>query len=70
MRRDRRPLPVQLREEILAIIEQEGFIDLSNVMLVDPADNRPSRVRVEDREGRHVRVFARSGDPVPEPAQG
>lgn len=52
------------------IIEQEGLIDLSNVMLVDPADNRPSRVRVEDRDGRHVRVFARSGDPVPEPAQG
>ncbi len=49
------------------IIEQEGYIDASNVMLVDPADNKPSRIRVEDRDGRRVRVFVRSGDPVPEP---
>ena len=48
------------------IIEQEGFIDASNVMLVDPKDNRPSRVRVEEREGQRVRVFVKSGDPVPE----
>ena len=49
------------------ILEQEGFVDASDVMLVDPADNRPSRVRVEDREGERVRVFVRSGHPVPEP---
>ena len=48
------------------IIEQEGFIDASNVMLVDPKDNRPSRVRVEERGGQRVRVFVKSGDPVPE----
>ena len=48
------------------IIEQEGFIHASNVMLVDPQDNRPSRVRVEERDGKRVRVFVKSGDPVPE----
>ena len=48
------------------IIEQEGFIDASNVMLVDPKDNQPSRVRVEERDGQRVRVFVKSGDPVPE----
>jgi len=48
------------------IIEQEGSIDASNVMLVDPKDNRPSRVRVEEREGKRIRVFVKSGDPVPE----
>jgi large subunit ribosomal protein L24 len=52
------------------IIEQEGFIDASNVMLVDPKDNRPSRVRVEERDGRRVRVFVKSGDPVPEAVRG
>ena len=52
------------------IIEQEGFIDASNVMLVDPKDNRPSRVRVEEREGRRVRVFVKSGDPVPDTMRG
>jgi len=49
------------------IVEQEGFIDASNVMLVDPKDNKPSRVRVEERDGQRVRVFARSGDAVPAP---
>jgi large subunit ribosomal protein L24 len=48
------------------IVEQEGYVDASNVMLVDPKDNRPSRVRVEERDGQRVRVFVKSGDPVPE----
>jgi len=52
------------------IIEQEGFIDGSNVMLIDPKDDKPSRVRIEDRGGKRVRVFARSGDPVPAPSEG
>ena len=49
------------------IVEQEGFIDASNVQLVD-AKGRASRVRVETQEGRRVRVFASSGERVPEPA--
>lgn len=49
------------------ILEQEGYVDASNVMLVDPSDQKPSRVRVELRDGRRVRVFVRSGEPVPEP---
>jgi large subunit ribosomal protein L24 len=48
------------------IVDQEGYVDASDVMLVDPQDNRPSRVRIEDRDGRRARVFVRSGDPVPE----
>ncbi len=52
------------------IVEQEGFVDASNVMLVDPSTGGASRVRVEVREGRRVRVFAKSGNPVPEPAAG
>lgn len=49
------------------IVEQEGFINASCVMLVDPADDKPSRVRIEERDGQRTRVFVRSGDPVPEP---
>ena len=49
------------------ILEQEGYISSSNVMVVDPASSSPSRVRVEARDGRRVRVFAKSGDEVPEP---
>jgi large subunit ribosomal protein L24 len=48
------------------IVEQEGFIRASNIMLVDPSNNKPSRVRVEERDGRRVRVFVRSGEAVPE----
>ncbi len=51
------------------IVEQEGFIDASNVMLVDPGSGRPSRVRTEQRDGRRMRVFVRSGEPVPDPAR-
>jgi len=51
------------------IVEQEGFIDVSRVMLVDPSDKKPSRTRVEERDGRRVRIFARSGQPVPDPSR-
>ncbi len=50
------------------VIEQEGFIDASNVMLVDPSTNQPSRVGIRREGDRKVRTFARSGDDVPEPA--
>jgi len=49
------------------VIEQEGFIDASNVMLVDPSTNQPSRVGIRREGDRKVRTFARSGDDVPEP---
>ncbi len=47
------------------IVELEGFVDASNVMVVDPASGRPSRTRIEVRDGERVRVFAKSGEPVP-----
>ena len=50
------------------IIETEGYVDVSNVMLVHPGDNKPSRVRVEERDGERIRVFVRDGEPVPDPA--
>jgi large subunit ribosomal protein L24 len=52
------------------IIEQEGSLDISNVMLVDPSGGGPSRVRIESREGKRVRVFSKSGETVPEPTAG
>jgi large subunit ribosomal protein L24 len=48
------------------IVEQEGFIDVSNVMLVNASDGKPSRVRIEEQAGQRVRVFARDGAVVPE----
>jgi large subunit ribosomal protein L24 len=50
------------------IIEQEGFIAESNVLVVNAADGKPSRIRIEVQDGKRVRVFSRGGGDVPEPA--
>jgi large subunit ribosomal protein L24 len=51
------------------IVEKEGYIHVSNVMLVDSDANAPSRVRVQADGDRRTRVFAKSGKEVPQPAQ-
>ena len=47
------------------IIEKEGPIDISNVMLLDPTDNQPTRVgvRVGD-DGRRQRYAKRTGKAI------
>lgn len=42
------------------IIEQEAWVNVSNVALIDPDTGKPTRVRIEEREGQRVRV-AKSG---------
>ena len=57
--------------EVGGIIEKEGPIHISNVMLLDPADNKPTRVRVErGDDGKRKRVAARKrhGDRLMEAA--
>jgi large subunit ribosomal protein L24 len=47
------------------IIEKEGPIDISNVMLLDPKDNKPTRVGVRvDKGGKRVRYAKRSGNEI------
>ena len=43
------------------IIDQEGPIDISNVMLLDPSDNKPTRVGVRAEDGKRVRYAKRTG---------
>ena len=43
------------------IIDQEASIDISNVMLLDPTDNKPTRVGVRDENGKRVRYAKRTG---------
>lgn len=44
------------------IVEKEGPIDVSNVMLLDPKANKPTRVGVRrDEGGKRVRYAKRSG---------
>jgi large subunit ribosomal protein L24 len=49
------------------VIEKEGPIHISNVMLVDPRDNKPTRVRIErTADGGRERVAVLSGQKLTE----
>ncbi|PKR83125.1 50S ribosomal protein L24 [Heyndrickxia camelliae] len=44
------------------IISQEAPIHVSNVMLLDPKSNEPTRVGYQDVNGKKVRVAKKSGE--------
>jgi large subunit ribosomal protein L24 len=46
------------------VIEKPGPIHISNVALVDPKDRKPTRTRVEERDGKRVRIGVRSGEVI------
>jgi large subunit ribosomal protein L24 len=60
VKRHQRPTPGR-PDAVAGVIEREGPIHLSNVMLLDPRDGRPTRVGIEVREGRRFRIARRSG---------
>jgi large subunit ribosomal protein L24 len=65
VKRHMRPQQVrdaQRAEQVGGVIEKEGPIHVSNVMLVDPKENKPTRVGIErDEDGTRRRVARRSG---------
>jgi large subunit ribosomal protein L24 len=64
IKRHSRPQQVrgaQRAEQVGGVIEKEGPIHISNVMLVDPKEDKPTRVGILRRDGRRVRVARRSG---------
>ena len=50
--------------EVGGVIETEGPIHVSNVMLLDPSTNEPTRVGIRRDGGRRVRVARRSGQAI------
>ena len=64
VKRHQRPQQVpgaQRAETVGGVIEKEGPIHISNVMIVDPKDNRPTRIGIErGGEGGRERVTRRS----------
>jgi large subunit ribosomal protein L24 len=63
VKRHQRPQQVagaQRAETVGGVIEREGPIHISNVMLVDPKDDKPTRVGVVVEEGKRLRVARRS----------
>jgi large subunit ribosomal protein L24 len=65
VKRHQRPTSVkdaQKGGEVGGIVEKEGPIHISNVMLLDPSNNKPTRVRVErGTDGKRKRVAAKTG---------
>jgi large subunit ribosomal protein L24 len=65
VKRHERPRSVkdaQRGGQVGGIVEKEGPIHVSNVMLLDPKDNKPTRVGVRrDKGGKRERFAIRSG---------
>jgi len=64
VKRHQRPRQVagaQRAEQVGGVIEKEGPIHLSNVMLLDPKDGKPTRVGIEVEDGKRHRIARRSG---------
>ena len=64
VKRHTRPNPARPNAQV-GVIEREGPVHISNVALVDPKENKPTRVgtrRTED--GKRMRVTKRSGTEI------
>ena len=46
------------------VVEKEGPIHISNVMLLDPQDNKPTRVGILREDGKRFRVAKRTGNRI------
>jgi large subunit ribosomal protein L24 len=64
IKRHQRPRQVagaQRAEQVGGVIEKEGPIHISNVMLIDPRDDKPTRIGIELEDGKRFRTAKRSG---------
>jgi large subunit ribosomal protein L24 len=64
VKRHQRPRQVagaQRAEQVGGVIEKEGPIHISNVLLIDPTDGRPTRTGIEREDGKRYRLARRSG---------
>jgi large subunit ribosomal protein L24 len=64
VKRHQKAVPQMNREG--GIMEREGWVDVSNVAIVDPDTGKPTRVKLEVRDGQKVRV-AKSGKVIADP---
>ena len=65
IKRHEKPRPVEGKGQVGGIVEKEGPIHVSNVMLLDPKGNKGTRVGVRrDDGGKRVRYAKRSGTAI------
>ncbi len=62
IKRHQRALPGSTQPA--GVIEREASIHVSNVALIDPKTKKPTRIGVEVRDGKRVRVAKRSGEVI------
>ena len=60
VKRHQKPTPARPNVQA-GVIEKEGAIHISNVMLIDPQDHKPSRAGISREDGVRRRVAKRSG---------
>jgi large subunit ribosomal protein L24 len=66
-KRHQRPRSIrdaQRAGEVGGVIEKEGPIHISNVMLLDPKTNEATRVSIKREDGLRKRVAKRSGEEI------
>lgn len=61
VKRHQRPVQTASGTTEGGVISKEGAIHVSNVMLVDPKDGKPTRIGIELEDGKRFRVARRSG---------
>jgi large subunit ribosomal protein L24 len=61
IKRHQRPTQTAAGMQAGGVIEREGPIHVSNVMLADPKDGKPTRIRIESQDGKRLRIAKRSG---------
>jgi large subunit ribosomal protein L24 len=54
----------QRAQELGGIVEMEGPIHISNVMLIDPDSGEPTRVGIKREGGRRIRIAKKSGKEI------
>ncbi len=62
VKRHQRPMPGSTDPG--GVVEKEGPIHISNVMLLDPQDNKPTRVGVTREDGKRFRVARTTGNKI------
>ena len=61
VKRHQRAQQVGASQQAGGVIEKEGPIHISNVMLLDPKDGKPTRIGTEVHDGKRYRIARRSG---------
>jgi large subunit ribosomal protein L24 len=54
----------QRAQELGGIVEMEGPVHISNVMLIDPSSGEPTRVGIKREGGKRARVAKKTGKEI------